>query len=194
MRIAPKKLTGLIDITVAYIDAANKTGAAIDNNDLAVVAVIYPVGKQDKDDLIERKCLHAACDQFINKFFADRTAAKIIINKTDLYPFLRLLYQYILDLSADLTILKNVILHVDMVFGAFERFQYFGEFVFSIYQKLYFITTQQRAHTIIQQIKCQFFMFLNGGFFGIPGFFGFQGYALAQICERSLIPDDLFTI
>src|ERR1700749_837281 len=73
MRIAPVKLAGLIDIPVAYIDAANKTGATIHNNYFTVITIIYPVGQYDKYDLIERERLDTGIYQFINKFVPDGT-------------------------------------------------------------------------------------------------------------------------
>ena len=161
MRIAPEKLTGFIDVTIAHIDTAYKTCMTIDHNDLAVVAVVYPVGKKDEYDLVKWKGLYATSYQLISKFASDRTAAEVVINKAHLHPFLRLLYQNIFDLVANFIILKNVIFYMDMVFGILERLQNFRELIFAVYQKRHLVTAQQRAHPVIQQVKRQFFMLLD---------------------------------
>src|SRR5690606_9726153 len=62
MGIAPVKfawVVGMIDITVAHIDASDKANLTIHHNYLSVITVIETVGKHQEIYFIERKCLHA---------------------------------------------------------------------------------------------------------------------------------------
>src|SRR5580765_4672487 len=70
MSIPPEKFftVGSVNIPVADVDTAHKTGASVYNNNLPVIPVIRAIGKSNKQNLVERKYFHTTLFQFADKF------------------------------------------------------------------------------------------------------------------------------
>ena len=49
-----------IDVTITYINTANKSCYTIYHDDLSVIAIIDPVGQKEKTDLVKRKDLNTS--------------------------------------------------------------------------------------------------------------------------------------
>src|SRR5690554_5954312 len=90
MGVAPEDLfsTRFVDIPIADIDAANKSGFPVDHDDFAVVPIVQPIGQKQKDDFVKGERLYPYFPQSRYHLPANGTAAKIVINKTDLHTFL----------------------------------------------------------------------------------------------------------
>ena len=192
MRIPPVRL-GRVDIAVADIDPTHKSRAGVDDNDLAVVTVIGAVGQGDEPDLIERECFNATGDKFINKFSPDAAAAKIVVNKPDLYSLGNLSNQDVFDLVAYTVILEDVIFHVDMVLRGFERGEYLRKFLFAIKQQADFVVAGQRA-VVVQKQAGEFFMTFDFRFAAFPGLFRFVHNFCPYLFQQLIIGYDLLRI
>ena len=90
---------------------------AVYHDHFTVITVIDPVSQQNKMHLVKRESLYTDFGQLFYKFFPDRTAAKIIINKAHFKSFIYLFNQDVFYLRTYITILKNIILDMDMIFG-----------------------------------------------------------------------------
>src|SRR5690606_4691030 len=108
---------GPVDVAVTDVDAAHKAGFSVDHNELAVVAIIEPVGTWYKVDSHEWKHLHAICPQAFYQPSSDRPAAKVVINKSDGNAFFRFLHQNLCYGFAYRIIFVDIILYMDMMLG-----------------------------------------------------------------------------
>src|SRR5690606_5483829 len=151
-----------VDVAVTDVDAAHKAGFSVDHNDLAVVAIIEPVGKWYKVDSHEWKHLHAICPQAFYQPSSDRPAAKVVINKPDFNAFFSLLHQNLCYGIPYGVVFIYIVFYMNMMFGSLERFQYCREFLLPIYKQLHIVFICDWTHRVIEEQIGKFFFF--GGY------------------------------
>jgi hypothetical protein len=107
----------------AEIDSADECGVAVNHQQLAVVAVVdQPLlpGRQ-RVDRIELEYLHAAGAQAIEERFRRADGTDAVVQQVDLHAVRALLQQQLRELPADLVVLDDVALEVDVVGGGADR-------------------------------------------------------------------------
>ena len=107
----------------AEIDSADERGAAVDHQQLAVVAVVDEpllLGRQ-RVGRIELEHLHAAGRQAIEERLRRADGADAVVEQVDLHALRALLQQQLRELPADLVVLDDVGLEVDVVGGGADR-------------------------------------------------------------------------
>ena len=149
--LLPLVMPGIIDITVTDIDSAHETTISIDHNDLPVISVVQRIRQKYEADLVKRISLHARRLQLANKFLANRTAPKGVINKTNPNTLPGFLHKYLLDLVAYHIVIIDIIFDVNMMPGVLQGCKNLREFLLSVHQQPERVTRSERTYAILKQ-------------------------------------------
>ncbi len=149
--VHPAGLAGLVDIPVADVNPSHIGRLAIDYDDLSVVAVVEPVGKDGKVNFIKRKHFHSGFRQLIDKVVGHGYAAKRIVYKPNLDTLTRFGLHNICELFPQAVILKNIVLNVDVVGRLTHSFHHIRKFFLSVNQELDPVVFCQRALVFVKE-------------------------------------------
>ena len=119
----PAPAAGSSGVHAAEVDPADEGGTAVDDQQLAVVAVVDQPSslRRQRIDRVELEDLHAACPQAIEEGLWRTDGADAVVDQVDLHALRALLQQELGKLPADFVVLDDVALEVDVIGGGADR-------------------------------------------------------------------------
>ena len=179
--VAPCAPPGAADVAVGDVHAAEEAHAAVDDGDLAVVAVIDLAGEERELDVQEREHLDSFAAHPLEKVLFHAAAPHVVVEDAHLDPLPGFRDQRVAQAAARCVVAEDVILDVDVVLCAGD----FGQ------QGLHLrppvgvggdpaAVERDRVARVGQQGGQRAVRFGQVGTVGVLGFFELHGDALAR--------------
>lgn len=151
MQIPPPTERSTLNIPVRHIDAARKADPAVDNGNLAVIAVIELAcqpGEHNRHETVHPNAVPAETAHIPP---LQAPAAHIIVNKPHLDPLGCLLLEQGDQLPADMVFLDDIVLQMDRRSGSPDGLEQRIELFLPAGQNLHLVAHRQQGPVVVQQ-------------------------------------------
>ena len=113
--VAPRPPVGADDVAVGDVHAADVARAAVDDGNLAVVAVVDLAGEERELDVEEGAHLDAGAAHLLEEALVHAAAPYVVVENPDFDPLARLGHQGVAQAEPRGVVVEDVVLEVDVV-------------------------------------------------------------------------------
>ena len=151
--VAPVPHLAAVDVAVGNVHAAYVAYLAVDNRYLAVVAPVDAVGKLREGDLHERIHIYSRLAQLLEIGHVEVERPHVVVEHAHLHALAHLLLEYLGYLIAQLVVLDDIVLDVDIALGSEQVALVGSKLVLAVGEDLHLVVGQVgRALDTVHQV------------------------------------------